>query len=83
VIGQMTWREHIHSNESILGGKPVVRGTRLSVDFILGLLAEGWSQEQLLENYPQLNQAAVQAVFAFAAESLQDDTLYSVDTGAA
>lgn len=79
----MTWRDHIHSDHEILGGKPVVRGTRLAVDFLLGLLAEGWSQEQLLENYPQLTPEDIRAVFAFASETLHDDTLYSVDLGAA
>jgi uncharacterized protein (DUF433 family) len=79
----MTWREHIHSDPEILGGKPVVRGTRLAVDFLLGLLAEGWSQEQLLENYPQLSPEGLRAVFAFASETLHDETFYSVDLGAA
>jgi uncharacterized protein (DUF433 family) len=79
----MTWRDHIHSDTDILGGKPVVRGTRLAVDFVLGLLAEGWSQDQVLENYPQLTAEALRAVFAFASETLHDDTFYSVDLGAA
>jgi uncharacterized protein (DUF433 family) len=79
----MTWRDHIHSDPEILGGKPVVRGTRLAVDFLLGLLAEGWSQEQLLENYPQLTPEALRAAFAFASETLHDETFYSVDLGAA
>lgn len=50
----MTWRDHIHSDPEIPGGKPVVRGTRLAVEFLLGLLAGGWSSEQILDNYPQL-----------------------------
>ena len=79
----MTWRDHIHSNPETLGGKPVVRGTRLAVHFLLGLLAEGWTQEQVLRNYPQLTPEGLRAVFAFASETLHDDTLYSVDSGAA
>jgi uncharacterized protein (DUF433 family) len=79
----MTWRDHIHSDPEILGGRPVVRGTRLAVGFLLGLLAEGWSQEQLLENYPQLTPEALRAVFAFASETLHDETFYPVDLGAA
>jgi uncharacterized protein (DUF433 family) len=79
----MTWRDHIHSNPDILGGKPVVRGTRLAVDFILGLLSEGWSPDQVLANYPQLTPEALRAVFAFASETLRDETFYSVDLGAA
>lgn len=79
----MTWRDHIHSDPEILGGKPVVRGTRLAVDFVLGLLAEGWSHEQILANYPQLTTEGLRAVFAFASETLHDATFYSVDLGAA
>ena len=74
----MRWQDYIHSNPDVLLGKPVVKGTRLAVDFILGLFAAGWSPEQILENYPTLTPEALRAVFAFAAESLQDDSLYSV-----
>jgi len=79
----MTWREYIHSDPAVLSGKPVIRGTRLAVDFVLGLLAEGWSQEQVLENYPQLSPEALRAVFAFASETLHDEIFYSRDLGAA
>jgi uncharacterized protein (DUF433 family) len=74
----MHWREHIHADPEILAGKPVVTGTRLSVEFLLGLLGAGWTHEQLLANYPTLTAEALQAVFAFAAESLQDESLYSL-----
>jgi uncharacterized protein (DUF433 family) len=63
-------QEYIHSDTRILSGKPVVRGTRLSVEFILGLFASGWSQEQVLRNYPTLTPQSIQAVFAFAAEEV-------------
>ena len=79
----MTWREYIQSDPQILDGKPVVKGSRLAVDFILGLLAEGWSQERLLENYPQLSPESLRAVFAYASETLQDDTVFPLDLGAA
>ncbi|NOT07219.1 MAG: DUF433 domain-containing protein [Gemmatimonadales bacterium] len=79
----MTWTKHIHADPTLVGGKPIVRGTRLAVDFILGLLAEGWSREQLRANYPQLSDEALRAVFAYAAEVLHDQTLLSVRPGAA
>jgi uncharacterized protein (DUF433 family) len=79
----MTWTEHIGADPTVLGGKPVIRGTRLAVEFVLGLLAEGWSQEQLRANYPQLSNEAIRAVFAYAAEALQDQTLLPVRPGAA
>ncbi len=72
----MNWRDHIASDPQVLAGKPVVRGTRLSVDFLLGLFAAGWTAEQVIKNYPSLTPDALRAVFAFAAESLRDDVLY-------
>ena len=73
----MNWKAHIHSNPKILLGKPVIKGTRISVEFILGLFSEGWTQLQILENYPTLNAESLQAVFAFAAEYLKEDVFYT------
>lgn len=74
----MAWHDYIHSDPDILLGKPVVKGTRLAVDFLLSLFAAGWTPEQILENYPTLTPEALRAVFAFAAEALQEESLYSV-----
>ena len=74
----MDWREHIHSDPEILSGKPVVKGTRLSVDFLLELLAAGWSGEQLLDSYPNLSRDSLRAVFAFAAESARDERAFEL-----
>lgn len=79
----MTWTDHIQADATVLGGKPVVRGTRLSVEFVLGLLAEGWSRDQLRANYPQITDDALRAVFAYAAEVLHDETLLPMRPGAA
>jgi uncharacterized protein (DUF433 family) len=77
------WADHIESRPDAAGGKPVVRGTRLSVDFILGLFAAGWTQEQVLENYPALTPEALRAVFAYAAEILHEEVSLPVrSTGA-
>ena len=70
------WRQYIVADPTVLAGKPVARDTRLAVDFILGLFASGWTEEQVLQNYPALSRDALRAVFAFAAESLADETLY-------
>ncbi|MCH9647867.1 MAG: DUF433 domain-containing protein [Deltaproteobacteria bacterium] len=72
----MDWRQHIAVAPEVLAGKPILQGTRLAVDFILGLLAEGWTVEEILENYPAVSPEALQAVFAFAAETLADETTY-------
>ncbi len=77
----MDWRQYIHSDPEILLGKPVVKGTRLAVDFILGLFAVGWTEKQVLENYPTLTPEALQAVFAFAAECMREEALYTLPVG--
>ena len=73
----MNWQTYIHSNPNILLGKPVVKGTRLSVEFILGLFTEGWTESQILESYPSLNSISLRAVFAFAADCLHEDIYYT------
>jgi uncharacterized protein (DUF433 family) len=60
-----------------------VRGTRLAVDFILGLFASGWTHEQVLENYPALSPESLQAVFAYAAEVLHEEIVVPARTPAA
>ena len=74
----MNWQKYIHSNPKVLVGKPVVIGTRLAVDFILQLFAKGWSQEQVLKNYPSLTHESLQAVFAFAAECASQEEIYTL-----
>jgi uncharacterized protein (DUF433 family) len=72
----MNWHDYIQSDPTILVGKPVVKGTRLSVEFLLQLLAEGWTPAMILEQYPSLPPAGLQAVFAFVAECMHDTTFY-------
>jgi len=69
------WRDYIHSDPNILVGKPVVKDTRLSVEFILGLFEVGWTEQQVLENYPRLTQKSLRAVFAFAIDCLKEEAL--------
>jgi uncharacterized protein (DUF433 family) len=72
------WQKHIHSDPGILLGKPVVKGTRLSVELILELFANGWTEQQVLENYPRLTREDIQAIFAYAYECLKDGLLFSM-----
>lgn len=74
----MDWQKFIHSDLKTLNGKPVVIGTRLSVEFLLTLFAAGWTEQQILENYPTLTSEALRAVFAYAAESTREDILFAV-----
>lgn len=59
----MEWQKYIISDNSVLLGKPTVKGTRISVEHIKGLMAQGWTDQQILENYPRLTQESLQAVF--------------------
>ncbi len=56
------WQKHIHSDEKVLAGKPVIKGTRISVELILELLSNGWTQEMILESYPNLKSEDIKAV---------------------
>lgn len=72
------WRKYIHSDPEVLLGNPVIRGTRLSVEFVLGLFAEGWTELQVMENYPTLTKGSIRAVFAFATECMREESLYAI-----
>jgi uncharacterized protein (DUF433 family) len=72
------WKENIITDKNILLGKPVIKGTRLSVDHIIGLLAQGWSEKQILENFPRLTKYDLQAVFIYIQECMKDGLLYEL-----
>lgn len=71
----MDWREHIHSDPEILGGKPVIKGTRISVELILENVAFGRTVEQLLHSYPHLTRDQVLAALQYALEVYRVDEL--------
>jgi len=75
----MTWKTRIVADPAVLTGKPIVKGTRLSVDFILSLLAEGWTESQVLENYPQLEHEDLKAVFAFVQACMAEEEYVALD----
>ncbi len=66
----MNWRDHIHSDPGILGGKPVVKGTRISVELILEYIAEGGSVADIIDGYPSLTEADIRAAVAFSLDLL-------------
>src|SRR5271163_2767059 len=72
----MTPNGRIVIDPDILVGKPVVKGTRLSVDFLLGLLAQGWAEAEILRNYPGLEREDLLACWAYAAEALSQERVY-------
>ena len=72
----MTWQDRISVDPAILTGKPVINGTRLAVEFILELLAEGWTHEQIEQNYDSLTNDDVQAALYYAADALKRERVY-------
>lgn len=72
----MNWRERIEVNPAVLTGKPVVKGTRLAVEFLLGLLAEGWSEADVLANYPGLSRDDLRACLEYARALLQTEQVF-------
>ncbi len=73
----MKWKDHIVSDTEVLPGKPTIKGTRISVEHIVGLLAQGWDETQILENYPRLTRESLQAVFTYIHECIHDGLLFS------
>ena len=63
----------IIANSEILGGKPVIEGTRISVEQVLGLLAKGMTNDEIIESYPILSEESIRAVLGYAARALQND----------
>ncbi len=61
-----------------MGGKPVIRGTRIPVYFILELLANGWSFEEILESYPQLTKEDILAAIGYAGMILMEEQYVEV-----
>ncbi|MEX0784509.1 MAG: DUF433 domain-containing protein [Dehalococcoidia bacterium] len=76
------WEAHITSDPAVMVGKPVVKGTRLTVEHVLDLLASGWSEATIIENYPQLSEESIRAVLRFAAESMRDLKLFPASANA-
>jgi uncharacterized protein (DUF433 family) len=71
-------RELIQSDPAIMMGKPVIAGTRITVELILEKLAAGETVEQLLTAHPRLTREAIRAALAFAAEALRADVVYPI-----
>jgi uncharacterized protein (DUF433 family) len=68
--------DRIVLDPAILAGKPVVRGTRLSVEFIIGLMADGWAEADILANYPGLTHDDLRACLAYAHELLESEKVF-------
>ena len=69
----MDYFDHIETRKDVLGGKPIIKGTRISVELLLEFLAAGWSVEDLLREYPRVTADDVKAVFALAVELIKEE----------
>jgi uncharacterized protein (DUF433 family) len=63
-------------DSDVLAGKPFIRGTRISVEFVIGLLADGWSEADILANYPGLTHKDVAACLAYARDLLRSEKVF-------
>jgi len=61
---------------AVLAGKPVIKGTRLAVDFIIGFLAEGWNEADILQNYPGITHEDITACLAYARDILSSEKVH-------
>jgi uncharacterized protein (DUF433 family) len=76
--GDVKWQERITVDPAILVGKPVVKGTRIAVEFVIDLLGRGYTVEQVLQQYDHLTAEDIQACLAYAAEVLQSEKVYAL-----
>ena len=74
----MDWKDRIEVNPTVLVGKPIIKGTRISVELILERVADGWTMEDLLASYPHVSRDDVLAALSFASELFKEETFVAV-----
>jgi uncharacterized protein (DUF433 family) len=72
----MTEHPRIALDPKVLDGKPVIRGTRLSVEFIIGLMADGWNEADIFANYPGVTHEDIIACLAYARDTLSSEKVF-------
>ena len=74
----MDWKDRIVVNPDVLVGKPVIKGTRLAVEFVIDLLAQGWTEMDILENYPGVTREDIASCLSYAGEVLKTEKVYAM-----
>lgn len=74
----MNWEGRIVIDPEILCGKPIVKGTRLAVEFLVDLLAQGWTEAEILKNYPGITREDILACLAYASAVLHAEKVYPI-----
>lgn len=72
----MSWQQRIELNPNVLAGKPVVKGTRIAVELVVDLLAQGWTEDDILRNYPTIKAEDIRACLHYASAALHDEKVY-------
>jgi len=72
----MRWQDRIVIDPNVLVGKPVIKQTRISVEFVVDLLGRGWTAEEILAEYDHLTREDIQACLAYASEVLKSERVY-------
>ena len=75
----MSETEIIVATPGTVGGRPRIKGTRITVEFVLDLMSEGWSVERILEAYPHLTEAGVRAALAYARDHLRGEEVVAIE----
>ncbi len=76
------WKDFILSDTQVLLGKPIIKGTRISVELILELFASGWTEKQILESYPNLSEDSLRAVFSYLKDCIQQELYFPIPASA-
>lgn len=76
----MDWRSYIAADPAVLVGKPVIRGTRIAVEHVLELLASGWTEQQILANYPGVSIEQIRACLGYARETVHEERVFPLAT---
>jgi uncharacterized protein (DUF433 family) len=76
----MAWHDPITIDPQVLAGKPVIKGTRTSVQWVVDLLASGWAHAEILENYPHLTEDDIRACLSYASELLHSESVFPLET---
>jgi uncharacterized protein (DUF433 family) len=74
----MDWQERIVVDPKVLVGKPIIKGTRIAVEFVVDLLARGWTVEEILREYDHLTREDIRACLAYASELLRTERIYLI-----
>jgi len=75
-MNDIVWQDRIVVDPDVLVGKPVIKGTRMAVEFVVDLLARGWSFDQIIYEYDHLSPEDIRACLAYASEILKTEKVY-------